>query len=59
MQKILDTIATVREYVARARKALVPAVAALGLILGTDAPTYVDIVSILTALGVYSIPNAE
>jgi hypothetical protein len=50
MQKILDTIA-------RARKALIPAVAALGLIVGVDAPLYADVVAVLTALGVYVTPN--
>lgn len=47
------------EYVNRARKAAVPAVAALGLIVGTDSPTYVNAVAILVTLGVYAIPNAK
>lgn len=59
MEKVLAGIAAVRKFLARARKAVIPAVAALGLILGTDAPTYVDIVSILVAAGVYTVPNAK
>lgn len=59
MQKALSAIYAVREFLGRARKAVVPAVAALGLIIGTDAPTYVDVVSILVALGVYTVPNKK
>ena len=47
------------EYIARARKAVVPAVAALGLIAGTDSPTYVNVVAVLVALGVFAVPNAK
>lgn len=64
MEKVLAFIekgkrllAVVRERAAQARKALVPAVAALGLIVGTDSPTYVDVVTVLVALGVYAVPN--
>lgn len=48
-----------RRFIAGARKAVIPAVAALGLIVGTDSPTYVDVVAILVALGVYAVPNAR
>jgi len=59
MQKSIRIATAVREYAARIRKALVPAVAALGLIIGTDAPLYVDIVAVLTALGVWAVPNKQ
>ena len=57
MQKIIGGIKWTREKFQRARKAAVPAVAALGLIVGTDSPTYVDVVLVLVALGVYAVPN--
>lgn len=59
MKKALALIGKARSVLARARKAVIPAVAALGLVLGTDAPAYVDVVSILVALGVYTVPNAK
>lgn len=65
-EKILEAIRRGRELVgkgrqilARIRKALIPAVAALALIIGTDAPLYQDVIAILVALGVYQVPNAE
>ncbi|HUB99609.1 MAG TPA: hypothetical protein VMS11_07290 [Solirubrobacterales bacterium] len=57
MEKARALIEKGRELLGRARKAAVPAVAALGLIVGTDSPTYVNVVLILVALGVYAIPN--
>ena len=57
MQKITGGIKWAREKFQRARKAAVPAVAALGLIVGTDSPTYVNVVLVLVALGVYALPN--
>jgi hypothetical protein len=57
MQKILGAIKWGREEFQRARKAAVPAVAALGLIVGTDSPTYINVVLLLVALGVYALPN--
>ena len=59
MQKILTAIARVRGFISRSRKAVIPAVTALGLIVGTDASLYVDVTAILVALGVYAIPNAD
>lgn len=57
MQKILNGIKKAREKFQSARKAVVPAVTAIGLIVGTDSPTYVNVVLVLVALGVYVIPN--
>jgi mannitol-specific phosphotransferase system IIBC component len=59
VKKALALIQKGRELVARARKAVVPAVGALGLIVGTDSPTYVNVVAILVAFGVYWVPNAK
>lgn len=58
MKKLLKIAATIKVYAARMRKALIPAVATLGLIVGTDAPLYVNVVSLLITLGVWSMPNA-
>ena len=58
MQKVLRLITKGRELFARARKAAVPAVAALGLVIGTDSPTYVNVVLMLVSLGVFAMPNA-
>jgi hypothetical protein len=50
-------LATAREYVATVTKALIPAMAALALIVGTDSPAYLKIGSVLVALGVWAFPN--
>lgn len=52
-------IAKVRETIPRIRKALVVAVPALALVLGTDSPTYIKVVAVLVALGVYAVPNGQ
>ena len=59
MKQALALIQKGKELFARARKAAVPAVGALGLIVGTDSPTYVNVVLVLVALGVYAVPNAK
>lgn len=46
-----------KEAVAQARKFLVVAVPALGLVVGTDSPVYVKVVAVAVALGVYVVPN--
>lgn len=58
MEKAVKIISKARAVYRQCRKAAIPAVIALGLIVGTHAPVYVDVVSILTALGVYAVPNA-
>lgn len=50
MERVLDAIA-------RARKALVPLIAAAYIVFGTENGVVVDVVSVLTALGVYAVPN--
>lgn len=50
MQKVITKIHA-------ARKTLVAVVAAAYLILGQDNSTLTDVVAILTALGVYTVPN--
>jgi hypothetical protein len=44
-------------FVNKIRKALVVAVPALGLIVGTGQPLYVKAVATLVAIGVYAVPN--
>jgi hypothetical protein len=50
MSKVVSTIHS-------ARKALVAVIAAAFVILGTDSSVLNDVVAVLTALGVYSVPN--
>lgn len=57
--KILTAIAQAKDVLATVRKALVPAVVAAGVVLGTDSPVLADVLAVLTALGVYVVPNAE
>jgi len=42
----------------RVRKALIVAVPAVGLIVGTDTVWYVKALAVLVAAGVYAVPNA-
>jgi hypothetical protein len=57
LDKVRSVIDSARGVVAQVRKALVVAVPAVGLIVGTDSPLYVKVVAILVALGVYVVPN--
>jgi mannitol-specific phosphotransferase system IIBC component len=59
IERAKKLIAKGREFIAGARKAAIPAMAALGLIVGTDSPIYIKAGAVLVALGVYWIPNAK
>lgn len=56
--KIVDFIRKVRAAVPRYRKAVVAGVAALGFVVGVDAPIYQDILAVLAAAGVTGVANA-
>lgn len=49
----------VKDFLAEARKTVLVAIPVLGMIVGTDAPLYLDIVGVLTVLGVYEVPNRD
>ena len=50
-------MSTILTKIASARKTLVAVIAAAYLILGQDNSTLTDAVAVLTALGVYGVPN--
>jgi hypothetical protein len=51
-------MAKIKQFVAEARKFLIVAVPAVGLVVGTNSPLYVKVVAVLVAAGVYVVPNA-
>lgn len=58
LTKVSDYINEFKENVlGPASKFLVAAVPTFGLVVGTDAPVYAKVVSILISLGVYAVPN--
>lgn len=59
MTNITKLIARIQVEIADARKALIVAVPAVGLIVGTSQPLYVKIVAALVAAGVYVVPNTK
>lgn len=57
MAKITALIARLKVELDDARKALIVAVPAVGLIVGTSNPWYVKALAALTAAGVYGVAN--